>query len=114
MDQNRRFAELAGIDPTFDPDHICPRCGYYCTKRHFDCCPPIPIYPDFAAEPGRVLEAMDKIDQKNNTHPDERVINSISCGYYEMIPYSMIKDRTGKLRDAASEFMEERMENNAI
>lgn len=107
MNPNQHFAELAGIcwhEPIFtsigtDPveiKHRCIKCHKIVGFQN----------PDFAAEPWRVLEVMES---------DQGFIGSIAatlkvapqgCEYSVSADY--IKDRTGKLRDAAIEWMEGR------
>ena len=108
MNPNQRFCELAGIcwhelefrRITGEVKHICTKCWEI-----------LPFFPnpDFAAEPWRVLEVMEK-------HPEGNLFFSWLM-YGEsgdaidddgIIEREYIKDRTGKLRDEAIRWMEGR------
>lgn len=102
MNPNQRFAKLAGICwHEFDPDYDvrCRKCGDYVDDGN----------PDFAAEPWRVLEVMMAREDWIEFADAHFLISTIDINgvteYAVQIDY--IRDRTGKLRNAAIVFFGE-------
>ncbi len=108
-DPNRRFAELAGLcwhEPQFVTlggitKHKCKKCLK--VVRH------IGFNPDFAADSREVLKVM---REGKDFHKWIAKMNGLSLDedgtlIDNAIPVGLILDTTGKLRDAAIEWMEE-------
>ena len=105
---NKAFHEAAGKQPDYVGN--CIRCGHYCSEKYIDCTPPIPIYPDYAADPRLVIEVM-----REQLPPDkladfllyiiDRLFPSSSQAavLYQFI--DLIMDRTGKLAKLATEWI---------
>ena len=103
---NKAFHEAAGKQPDYRGS--CIRCGHYCSGKHVDCTPPIPIYPNYAADPRLVIEVM---REREDWREFSKVIGFWSVGLRPMrqriffVRCDLIMDRTGKLRDLALEWL---------
>ena len=115
LNKNKRFAELVGIcwcEPEYYNEDIdkCHKCGaIYSTGRRST------AHPDFAADPRIVLrEMMKREDWPEFSNeigpckhkPDISPFNYPPMEASEAVYYEYILDTTGKLRDAAIEWLE--------
>ena len=108
LNKNKRFAELVGIcwcEPEYYEEDFdrCPKCGViYSAEREAT------EHPDYAADPRLVLEVMKRDDWKDFykwASDHKRLLDYNSQGTV-FVRLDVFRDLTGKLRDAAIEWME--------
>ena len=113
---NREFHELLGKhlhegthkDDPKHPDRICTRCGVKITERNY-----ADDVLDYAADPRLVLREMMKREDWDSFCDYIGYLDFSEDGYpLRYVRMDYILDITGKLRDAAIEFLKEATDEN--